>query len=95
MQRVFVKPLLAATVLAVTILEGGAVMAGELPTYEASSFPATPLQLSVMGSAGVKEQAPTAMLTRNDMPASPHQLAVLTARRQVVSATATVGAVRN
>jgi hypothetical protein len=95
MQRLFVKPLLATTVLAVAILGGAAAMAGELPTYEVSSFPATPLQLSVMGSAGVKELAPTAMLSRNDMPASPHQLAVLTARRSVVTAKATVGAARN
>jgi hypothetical protein len=97
MQRPFVKQLLATTVLALTILEGAAAMAAELPTYEVSSFPATPLQVSVMGSAGVQEQVPTATLTRNGMPASPHQLAVLTPRRSAVTATnsSTVGASHN
>ena len=96
MQRAFVKHLLATTVLAAIILGGAAAMAAELPTYEVSSFPATPLQLSVMGSAGVKEQAATPTLTRDDMPASPHQLAVLTPRRSVVTANSTtVGASRN
>ena len=97
MQRLFVKHLLATTVLAFTIMEGAAAIAAELPTFEISSYPATPLQLSVMGSAGVQEQAPTPTLTRDDMPASPHQLAVLTPRRSTVTATnsATVGASRN
>jgi hypothetical protein len=97
MQRLFAKRLLATTALAVTILEGAAAVAAELPTFEVSSFPATRLQLSVIGSAGVREQAPTPTLTRDDMPASPHQLAVLTPRRSVVTATnpTTVGASRN
>jgi hypothetical protein len=97
MQRLFVKHLLATTVLAVTILEGAAAVAAELPTFQVSSFPATSLQLSVMGSAGVQEQAPTPTLTRDDMPASPHQLAVLTPRHSVVTATnsATLGAAHN
>ena len=97
MQRLFVKRLLVTTVLAVTVLEGAAAVAAELPTFEVSSFPATRLQLSVLGSAGVQERASTPTLTRDDMPASPHQLAVLTPRRSVVTATssATVGAARN
>jgi len=97
MQRLFVKRLLVTTVIAVTILEGAAAVAAELPTFEASSFPATRLQLSVLGSTGVQEQAPTPTLTRDEMPASPHQLAVLTPRHSVVTATnsATVGASRN
>jgi len=97
MQRLSVKHLLATTVLALATLQGAAAVAAELPTFEVSSFPATPLQVSVMGSAGVQEQAPTATLTRNDMPASPHQLAVLTPRHSVSTATksATVGASRN
>jgi hypothetical protein len=97
MQRLFAKHLLTATVLAFTVLKGAAAVAGELPTFEVSSFPATPLQLSVVGSAGVQQQAPTPTLTRNDMPASPHQLAILTPRRGVVTATTsgTVGASHN
>lgn len=96
MQRPLAKTLLAATVLAFAVLEGGA-MAGELPTFEVSSFPATPLQLSVTGSAGVQERAATATLTRYGMPASPHQLAVLTPRHRKVSEAdhTTIGAAQN
>ena len=94
MQRLSAKHLLSTAVLAFALLEGGAVGAAELPTYEVSSFPATPHQLSVMGSAGVQEQAAMPTLTRNDMPASPHQLEVLTPRHGTVRAAnaGTVGA---
>jgi hypothetical protein len=97
MQRPFTKTLLATTVLAAALLEGAAVVAGELPTFEVSSFPATPLQVSVMGSAGVQQQAATPTLTRNAMPASPVQLSVLTPRHKTVAAAgqSTVGAARN
>lgn len=96
MQRPVVKSLLATTVLAFALLEGGA-MAGELPTFEVSSFPATPLQLSVTGSADVQEQAATPTLTHDGMPASPHQLSVLTPHHRKVSAAdqSTVGAAQN
>jgi hypothetical protein len=39
-----------------------------------------------MGSTGVQEQAATPTLTRNAMPASPHQLDVLTPRHGTVRA---------
>ncbi|MGA2994905.1 hypothetical protein [Bradyrhizobium sp.] len=86
MQRLSAKHLLSTAVLAFALLQGAAVGAAELPTYEVSSFPATPLQLSVMGSAGVQEQTATPTLTRNAMPASPHQLEVLTPRHGTVRA---------
>ena len=97
MQRPLVKTLLAITALAIALLEGGAAVAGELPTFEISSFPATPLQVSVMGSADVQERAATPALTRNGMPASPAQLAVLTPRHRTVSSVSetTVGAARS
>ncbi len=96
MQRPLAKALLATTVLAFAVLEGGA-MAGELPTFAVSSFPATPLQLSVTGSADVQEQAAAPTLVRDGMPASPHQLAVLTPRHRKVSEAnpSTVGAARS
>ncbi len=56
--------------------------AGELPTFEKSGFPITQVQVSVLGSAGVQEQSPTAGLTLHGMPASPHQIAVLTHHRK-------------
>ena len=95
MQRPFVKHLVATAVLSLAL--GGAAVAAELPTFEVSSFPATPVQVSVMGSAGVQEQAATPPLTRDGMPASPAQLAVLTPRHGNVRAEnrTTVGASRN
>ena len=86
MSRPFAKHLLATSVLAFALLEGAATGAAELPTFEVSSFPATSVQISVMGPAGVREQAATPTLTRNGMPASPHQLAVLTPRHRTVRA---------
>jgi hypothetical protein len=96
MQRPVVKTLLATVVLAFAVPQGGA-MAGELPTFEVSSLPATPLQLSVTGSADVQEQAATPALVHDGMPASPHQLAVLTPRHRKVSEAiqSTVGAAQN
>jgi hypothetical protein len=93
MQRHFVKHLLPSTVLAFAILEGAAAAAAELPTYERMSFPATPHQISVMGSAAVQEQSPTPTLTKDGMPASPHQIAILTSLHDVVARTnaATIG----
>jgi hypothetical protein len=85
MQRTFVKHLLPSTLVALAMLQGAA-MAAELPTYEVSSFPATSHQLSVVGATGVQEQSPAPELTRNDMPASPHQLAVLTPHRRSAAA---------
>ena len=95
MQRPFVKTLLASAIVAFAL--GGAAVAGELPTFGVSSFPATPLQVSVMGSAGVQQQAATPALTRNGMPASPAQLSVLTPRHRTVSSVneSTVGAARS
>ena len=95
MQRRFVKHLLATAVL--SLATAGAAMAAELPTFEVSSFPATPVQVSVIGSAGVQEQAATPSLTREGMPASPAQIAVLTPRHNHLRAEneSTIGAARN
>jgi hypothetical protein len=97
MQRPFVKHLLATSVLAFTALGSAAATAGELPTFEASSFPATPVQVSVLGATGVQERAATPTLTRNGMPASPHQLSVLTPRHTVAASASetTVGSAHN
>jgi len=95
MQRSIVKHLIATAVLSLAL--GGAVMAAELPSFEISSFPVTPVQVSVVGSAGVQEQAATPSLTRDGMPASPAQLAVLTPRHNHLRAEneSTIGAARN
>jgi len=65
---------------ATLMLVGPGAAAEELPTYEAMGFPLTPHQLVALGSAHVKERSPTPTLTLAGMPASAHQIAVLTPR---------------
>jgi hypothetical protein len=94
----FAKHLLPGALLAFATLQ--AASAGELPTYEASSVPATPVQLSVLGAsrAQAQEQSPAATLTRDGMPATPVQLSVLAPhhrRSAAAETTTTVGAARN
>jgi hypothetical protein len=89
------KYLLPGALIAFGTLQAAA--AGELPTYEITSFPATQHQLAVVGASAANEQTPVATLTRADMPASPVQLSVLSPHRRTASADAatTVGAARN
>jgi hypothetical protein len=67
------------SIMAVTVLLFGTVevSAGELPQYEVAGFPISPLQISVLGASGIREQMPTPRLTLNGMPASPSQIAVI------------------
>ena len=64
-------------------LQGANVAAGELPTFQLSGFPVSWHQVAVLGSANVQEQAPSPALTWGGMPASPHQVGVLTPRQRV------------
>lgn len=50
----------------------------KLPVFEVTGFPISAHQAAVLGSGHVEERAPTPTLTLADMPASPHQVAVLT-----------------
>lgn len=69
----------------VALLLGGAeAKAAELPTYEVTSFPITPHQMSVLGAANVQERSPAPALMLRGMPASPHQVLVLTPRQVLV-----------
>ena len=61
-----------------------AATAAELPTYEANDFPITSHQAAVIGTADVEQQSATATLTLGGMPASSHQVAVLTPRTMKV-----------
>ena len=79
------KCLVLFAAVAVAMLEGAAVAgAAELPTYESMGLPITALQTSVVGSTHVQEVSPVPTLTAGGMPASPHQIAVLTARKNIV-----------
>ena len=75
---------LSAAVAAVILAGAQAATAVELPTYESMGLPITALQTSVVGSTHVQEAPPVPTLTAGDMPASPHQIAVLTARKNIV-----------
>jgi hypothetical protein len=96
MSRPLAKHLLPSTVLALAIL-GSAASAAELPSYEVSSFPVSPVQLSVLGAsrAQAQEQSPAPTLTRDDMPATPLQLSVLTPRHRRAASADTAGTARN
>ena len=74
------KNLLSVAAVTASILGGAGASAAELPSYELMGFPINPHQFSVVGSANIKERSPSASLTMAGMPASPHQVAVLTAR---------------
>ena len=67
--------------IATAFIMGGAVaLATELPSYELLGFPIAPHQLSVMGAANIQERSPTPSLMLGGMPASLHQVVVLTPR---------------
>jgi len=70
----------ALTVLALGTPEASA---GQLPQYEVTGFPISPLQMSVIRSGGIQEEPPPPALTLDGMPASPHQIAVI--RRQQIA----------
>jgi hypothetical protein len=79
------KRLVLFAAVAVVILKGADVAAAaELPTYESMGLPITTLQISVVGSSHVQEVSPVPTLTVGGMPASPHQIAVLKARKNIV-----------
>ena len=72
-------PILA--VAAILMLGMPGASAGELPSYEFAGFPITPLQMSVLGQSGLVQERPDVpTLTHDGMPASPHQIAVLSRR---------------
>jgi hypothetical protein len=73
MKKVFLMAAIAP------VMVGSAAAAGELPNFELMGFPITRHQVAVMGAQGVQEQS-AATLTFGGMPASPHQVAVLTPR---------------
>jgi hypothetical protein len=70
------------SITAVTALVLGTVgaSAGELPQYEVTGFPISPLQMSVLKSGDIREQSHSPTLTLNGRPASPHQLSVIGSR---------------
>jgi hypothetical protein len=81
--RIIVKntSLSIAAAVAVLIAGGSAGFAAELPTYELTGFPISPVQAQVLGAADVHEQS--------QVPSSavPHQLNVPAPRKKMTTAT--------
>jgi len=71
---------LSIAAAAISIAGGTAAFAAELPTYELTRFPISPVQLQLLGAANVQERSPTGA-------ASPHQVRVLTARPGLTTGT--------
>jgi hypothetical protein len=83
------KRLVLFAALATAIANGiDVAAAAELPTYESAGFPITALQVSVTGSAHVQEAQPVPTLTLGGMPASPHQIEILTAGKRILGSNA-------
>ena len=74
----------------VVVLGGINAKAEELPAFETFGFPIT--RTSVLGSADVRVRSPTPTVMLDGMPASPHQVAVLSPRPRVVKEMASFNA---
>jgi hypothetical protein len=84
-RRIIVKKthLSIAAAVAALIANGTAGFAAELPTYQKSGLPISPVQVQLLGAANVQEQAPAPTSTL-----TPVQLSVLTPRTKLTTATA-------
>jgi hypothetical protein len=85
------KIFLIAAAIAPVMVVGSSAGSAELPTFEARGFPISRHQVAVLGSANVQEQSAVATLTLSEMPASPHQIAVLTPRQRANDQQMTMG----
>jgi hypothetical protein len=73
------QPMLAAVALA---LGGAGALAAELPTWQVDGFVMTPLQQSVLTPSNARERLPAFAFVYG----SPHQIMVLTPRRDSLTA---------
>jgi hypothetical protein len=71
-----------AAAAAALIAATSAGFAAELPTYQLTGFPISPVQAQVLGAANVHEQVPSSTV-------SPHQVNAPAPRKKVASATET------
>jgi hypothetical protein len=83
-RRIEVKKISLSIAAVLWIAGATAAFAAELPSYEATGFPISPAQVSVLGAANVQEQSPVATSTL-----TPVQLSVLTPRTKLTTASAT------
>ncbi|OAF05861.1 hypothetical protein AYJ54_01090 [Bradyrhizobium centrolobii] len=77
--------LIVATAAAISMAGAATSFAAELPTYEASGLPISPVQIGVLGAAHVQQSQVTTTAP------SPHQRSVLTPRTQRTATAAAPG----
>src|SRR5713101_6418557 len=82
---------LSIAAAAALMMGGVGATAAELPTYEVMGFPITPHQLVALGPADAQQGLPALTLTKAGMPASLHQIAVLTPRQRPTEQIASSG----
>jgi hypothetical protein len=81
-EEIAMKSAFLIAAIALVMAAGSGAGAADLPAFEARGFPISRHQVAVLGSAHVQEQSAVATLTWNEMPATPHQIAVLTPRQR-------------
>ena len=79
--RIEVKRVSLAISAAISVA-GTAAFGAELPTYEVTGFPISPVQLRLLGPANAQERSPTPTVA-----ATPHQVDLLTGRPGVTTGT--------
>jgi hypothetical protein len=78
------KTRISATALVALAFGAAGASAGELPQYEVTGFPISPLQISVLRSGGIQEEgSPNPEITMLGMPFSPHQIGVISGARLI------------
>jgi hypothetical protein len=68
---------ISITALAALALGAATASAGQLPQYEVTGFPISPLQMSVVRSGAIQEEPQAPALTLDGMPAAPQQISVI------------------
>jgi hypothetical protein len=79
------KYLFSIQIMATVTLAVAGAEAAEFPTFERMGFPITRHQVAVIGAQAVQEQLATPTLTFGGMPASLHQIVVLTPRPEMMT----------
>jgi hypothetical protein len=83
MKTLFLIAAAIATIGGATTNKAGACTL-HFPTFELTGFPMSSHQVALLGAAHVEERSTTPTQILADMPASPHQIAVLTPRSKTV-----------
>jgi hypothetical protein len=80
-RRIEVKKMSLSIAAVLSIAAATAALGAELPSYEKTGLPVSPVQVGVLGAANVREQSPVATST-----VTPLQLSVLTPRSKITRA---------